>query len=93
MQQRKLTAIASQRAWNGMYRRNCARLKAAGQVQPHHDDGPVTVSEAQARLRRLMARTVTREEGSLSVAAAQQCVSRLKARTWIGNLGLPVTLR
>ena len=93
MQQQKRTATPSQRAWDGMYRRNCARLKAAGQVRPHHDGGPATVSEAQARLRRLMARTVTREEGSLSVAAAQQRVSRLKARTWIGNLGLFITSR
>ena len=93
MQRQKQTAPASQRAWDGMYRRNCARLKAAGQVRPHHDGGPATVSEAQARLRRLMARTITREEGSLSVGDAQRRVSALKARAWLGSLALPVTLR
>jgi hypothetical protein len=71
MQGQKQTTTASQRSWDGMYRRNCARLKAAGQARPHHDTGPVTAAEAQQRLYRLMARTVAREEGSLGIEEAR----------------------
>lgn len=83
----------SQAEWDLMCLKNRTRLREHCQVQQGHDTGPVNAADAERRLHRLMARTVAREEGSLSVAAAQQCVSRLKARTWIGNLGLPVTLR
>ncbi len=78
--------------WNSMCLRNRTRLMERCRIQQGHDAGPATAAEAQQRLHRLMAHTAARES-TLSVAAAQQRVSRLKARTWIGNLGLPVTVK
>ena len=83
----------SQAEWDLMCLKNRTRLREHCQVQQGHDTGPVNAADAERRLHRLMARTVTREEGSLSGGDVQRRVSALKARTWLGNLGLPVTSR
>ena len=93
MHQQKRKGL-SQAEWDASCVRARKRLfeKLRAQANPR-DDGPITADDAARRVRRLLARTTALAETGLSIPEARARIAVLRARTWLGNLGLPVTSR
>jgi hypothetical protein len=93
MQQQERKGL-SQAEWDASCVRARKRLfeKLWAQANPH-DDGPLTADDAQRRLHRLLAHTTALAETGLSLPEARARIAALRARTWLGNVGLPIAIR